>query len=117
MIVTGGVNVAPAAVEAVLGELRGIGEVCVVGVPDEEWGTAVVAAITLADPAGRSTLSLEDLLGLVRTRVATTLGSPSAPRRLVVVDGLPHRGPGKIDRTAVAALAAGTTSDEDEISR
>ncbi|MBE9928313.1 AMP-binding protein, partial [Cellulosimicrobium cellulans] len=48
VIVSGGVNVAPAAVEAVVGEVAGVGEACVVGVPHPEWGQEVVAVVTLA---------------------------------------------------------------------
>ncbi len=55
VIVTGGVNVAPAAVEAVVGEVAGVGEACVVGVPHPEWGQEVVAVVTLvgAQPGRR----------------------------------------------------------------
>src|SRR5665648_257366 len=44
-VVTGGVKVAPAAVEAALAAVRGVGEVCVVGVPDDEWGQVVTAVV------------------------------------------------------------------------
>ncbi|WP_250448661.1 AMP-binding protein, partial [Actinotalea sp. C106] len=45
VLVTGGVKVAPAAVEAALVGVPGVGEVCVVGVPDAEWGQAVTAVV------------------------------------------------------------------------
>lgn len=95
VLVTGGVNVAPAAVEAALAGLPGVGQVCVVGVPDAEWGQAVVAVV-VPDPGHRPDL------GTVRDAVARTLGAAAAPRHLVLVDHLPERGPGKVDRTAVA---------------
>jgi O-succinylbenzoic acid--CoA ligase len=85
MIVTGGTKVAPAAVERVLGELDGVVEACVVGLTDEEWGQAVTAA--------------------VRATVESRLGRSAAPRHLVVVDALPLRGPGKVDRRAAADQA------------
>ncbi|MDM7832231.1 o-succinylbenzoate--CoA ligase [Cellulomonas edaphi] len=94
VIVTGGVNVAPAAVEDVVAALPGVAEVCVVGLPDDEWGQAVVAAVV---PAGTP-----PTLEAVRAAVSAALGSPSAPRRLVVLDQLPHRGPGKHDRRTLA---------------
>jgi O-succinylbenzoic acid--CoA ligase len=113
VVVTGGVNVAPAAVEAVVSELLGA-EVCVVGVPDDEWGQAVVAVVV--DPSGRGAgihvpgpdSSVDaDVLARVRAEVTARLGSPAAPRRLVRVPALPVRGPGKVDRRAVVDLARG----------
>jgi len=98
MIVTGGVNVAPASVEAVLAGVDGVGEVCVTGVPDLEWGSRVVAVVV----AGHG--SRPDLARL-REAVRRSLGPASAPRGLVLVDSLPLRGPGKVDRAAVARLA------------
>lgn len=101
VIVTGGVKVAPAAVEAVLGEVPGVGQACVVGVPDEEWGASVVAVVV--PRPGVSPPGLDDL----RVAVRRTLGSAAAPRRLLLVDALPERGPGKVDRDAAARWAAG----------
>ncbi|MEU2199741.1 AMP-binding protein [Isoptericola sp. NPDC019482] len=103
VVVTGGVNVAPAPVEAVVGELLG-GEACVVGVPDPEWGQALVAVVaTPTGGAGLTPVAPDDLAG-VRSAVATRLGAPSAPRRVYRVAALPLRGPGKVDRSGVVAL-------------
>ncbi len=100
VVVTGGVKVAPAAVERVVAGLDGVGEVCVVGVPDPEWGQALVAVVVPRAGARAPGTAA------VREHVATTLGSPAAPRHVVVVDRLPSRGPGKVDRRGVEALAA-----------
>lgn len=113
VIVTGGVNVAPAAVEAVLAatlsDVEGLGEVCVVGVPDHEWGQRVVAVAEVRPAAGgEDGAHVPDLLARARHAVATTLGPPAAPRDLLVVADLPRRGPGKIDRAAVTDLATRT---------
>lgn len=130
VILTGGVNVAPAAVEAAIAEhLAGLGtpgEACVVGVPDEEWGQAVVAVLALPGPADAgpaptaaspapTTLgpALTDggaeLLAGLRSAVGQTLGAPAAPRRVYLAAALPTRGPGKVDRRAVrdAVVRAG----------
>ncbi|WP_147918649.1 AMP-binding protein [Ruania zhangjianzhongii] len=96
VIVTGGVNVHPAAVEQELADLAAVAEVCVVGVPDPEWGELLTAVVV---PAAGREVSLE----LLRAR---TGGGPSAPRAAVTVAELPLRGPGKTDRRAVAELAA-----------
>lgn len=101
VIVTGGVKVHPAPVERVLAHDPGVGESVVVGLPDPEWGSAVVAVVvpTLASAP-------PDLVAL-RARVSHELGAASAPRALAVVEALPVRGPGKVDRAAAARLAAG----------
>lgn len=99
VLVTGGAKVAPAAVEAAVAALPGVAEVCVVGVPDPEWGQAVTAVVVPADADGPD-------LRTVRDHVARTLGRAAAPRHLVLVTDLPLRGPGKVDRTAVARVAA-----------
>jgi len=100
VVVTGGVKVAPAAVEAALAAVRGVGEVCVVGVPDDEWGQVVTAVVVPARGAPAPTLAA------LRDAVVPTLGSAAAPRRLVLADALPQRGPGKVDRAAVTRQAA-----------
>ncbi|MEJ5913867.1 AMP-binding protein [Pseudokineococcus sp. 1T1Z-3] len=99
VVVTGGEKVAPAAVEAVLAAVDGVGEVLVVGVPDERWGQAVTALVV---PAASGAPSLEAL----RSAARGALGRASAPQHLVVVDALPARALGKPDRRAAAALAA-----------
>lgn len=123
VILTGGVNVAPAAVEAVIAEhLAGLGtpgEACVVGVPDDEWGQAVVAVLALpghadAGPAHTAaglvlTDGTPELLAGLRSAVGHALGAPAAPRRVYLAAALPARGPGKVDRRAVrdAVVRAG----------
>jgi O-succinylbenzoic acid--CoA ligase len=118
VILTGGVNVAPAAVEDAIAEhLAGLGtpgEACVVGVPDDEWGQAVVAVLALgrapggiapAPGASAAGTDLADgggaLLARLRSAVGRRLGAPAAPRRVYVTAALPTRGPGKVDRLAV----------------
>jgi len=97
VIVTGGLKVSPYAVEAVIAALPGVREVVVVGVPDAEWGQLVVAVVVAAD--------VTIVLQQVRDAVSQSLGSAAAPRKLVLVDELPLRGPGKPDRRRAADLA------------
>ena len=97
VIVTGGLKVSPYAVEAVIAALPGVREVVVVGVPDAEWGQLVVAVVVAAD--------VTVVLQQVRDAVSQSLGSAAAPRKLVLVDQLPLRGPGKPDRRGAADLA------------
>uniref|UniRef100_UPI0028ED07B3 AMP-binding enzyme n=1 Tax=uncultured Cellulomonas sp. TaxID=189682 RepID=UPI0028ED07B3 len=99
VLVTGGVKVPPGPVEVVVAAVPGVGEVCVVGVPDPEWGQVLVAV--LAVRAGWAAPTL----GEVRAAVTDRLGATHAPRHLVLTDSLPVRGPGKIDRRAATLLA------------
>lgn len=98
MIVTGGENIAPAAVEQVLTAQDGVAAACVVGVPDPEWGQVVAAAVMLDGP-------LEPVLAdRLRAAVRTALGRAAVPRILRAVPRIPLRGIGKPDRAATAQL-------------
>jgi o-succinylbenzoate---CoA ligase len=95
VIVTGGVNVAAQAVEAVLAGQPGVAAVTVVGRPDPEWGMRVVALLVPVDPAVPP--DPEPL----RAAVAGALGRAHVPREFRVAAGLPMLPSGKVDRVAV----------------
>ena len=97
VVISGGVNVAPAAVEAALREHPDVADAVVFGRPDDTWGQRVVAAVV---PALGTTPELAEL----RSWVATRLGGPAAPRQLHLLVALPLLHTGKPDRRAVAAL-------------
>jgi O-succinylbenzoic acid--CoA ligase len=97
VIVSGGVNVAPAAVEEILVAHPRVRECAVSGRSDPEWGQRVVAYVVTTDPADPPTLA-----GL-RSHVTARLGGAAAPRELVLVDTLPTLPNGKIDRSALHA--------------
>ncbi|MBE8525749.1 AMP-binding protein [Amycolatopsis sp. H6(2020)] len=90
MINTGGVKVSANAIERCLRAQPGVRDACVVGVPDPEWGEAVVALVV---PDGEH--------GDLRAAVRAELGAAATPKRLEFRPELPLRGPGKIDRAAV----------------
>jgi O-succinylbenzoic acid--CoA ligase len=69
----------------------------VFGVPDERLGQRVSAAIVVAEPSAAPTLAE------LRAHVSGTLDATAAPREIHVVDELPRRGIGKLDRKALAA--------------
>ncbi|WP_448615468.1 o-succinylbenzoate--CoA ligase [Modestobacter sp. URMC 112] len=96
VLVTGGVNVAPQAVEAVLREHPAVADAVVTGRPDAEWGQRVVAVVV---PAAGAEPSLAEL----RPWVAERLGPAAAPRELHRVTAVPTLHTGKPDRRAVAA--------------
>ncbi|ACQ81491.1 O-succinylbenzoic acid--CoA ligase [Beutenbergia cavernae DSM 12333] len=111
VVVTGGVNVDPHVVEDALAGDDAVGHVAVVGVPDPEWGAVLVACVVPArGPAATGPAATgpdaAELLASLRRRAAAALSPAHAPRHVVVLDVLPERGPGKVDRRALAALAA-----------
>ncbi len=93
MIVTGGVNVFPAEVEAALSEHRGLADVVVVGLPDPEWGHRVHAIVQPTDPS--SAPSDTELRSHCKARLAT----PKVPKSFELVDALPRTAAGKINRS------------------
>lgn len=96
-ISTGGLTVLPGLVEAALATHPAVAECAVFGVTDERLGQRVVAAVVLERDA---TITLAQ----VRSHVTETLPPTAAPRQLHVVDALPRRGIGKVDRRALMAL-------------
>ncbi|QPE06021.1 AMP-binding protein [Microbacterium schleiferi] len=95
LIITGGFNVAPTEVEAVLRQHPAIADVAVVGLPSEHSGEEVVAAIVL-DP------SVEDIDETAIRDFARSILTPyKVPRRIFVVDELPKSLIGKVLRRQV----------------
>ncbi len=92
LIITGGENVWPAPVEAILRRHPAVAEVAVAGRPDPEWGQRVVAFVVAE--RGRPAPSLQDL----RAMVGDQLAPYAAPRELHVVDRLPTTALGKVQR-------------------
>jgi len=89
LVITGGVNVSPSEVEAVLAGHPGVADVCVAGAPDPEWGERVVAHVVPCDPASPPTLADLRSFGAVR------LSAPKLPRQVVLVDAIPRTPGGK----------------------
>jgi O-succinylbenzoic acid--CoA ligase len=94
-ISTGGLTVLPQLVEAALSTHPAVAACAVFGVADERLGQRVVAAVVVAE--GCAAPSLDAL----RAHVAGSLDSTAAPRELHMVDALPMRGIGKVDRQAL----------------
>jgi fatty-acyl-CoA synthase len=89
MVITGGENVYPAEVEAVLYHHPAIAEVAVLGTPHEQWGEAVTAVVALNPGAA---LTLEELSAFARDKLA----GYKIPLRLEFVDALPRNPAGKV---------------------
>jgi O-succinylbenzoic acid--CoA ligase len=97
-ISTGGLTVLPQPVEAALRTHEAVADCAVFGLADERLGQRVVAAVVVAD--GCAPPALDTL----RAHVAAMLDGTAAPRELHVVDLLPMRGIGKVDRQALARM-------------
>ncbi|WP_145043911.1 o-succinylbenzoate--CoA ligase [Mycobacteroides abscessus] len=93
-ISTGGLTVVPQVVEAALGAPPLVAEGAVFGVPDDRLGQRVAAAVV---PSAAGAPTLEDL----REHVTAALDGTAAPRELHLLDELPRRGIGKLDRRAL----------------
>ena len=89
MIVSGGENVYPAEVENVLMTHPDVGDVAVIGVPDEKWGEAVKAVIV---PASGSAPCEADLIAFARERLAGF----KLPKSVDFTDALPRNPSGKL---------------------
>ncbi|MDT5160596.1 MAG: o-succinylbenzoate---CoA ligase [Mycobacterium sp.] len=100
-ISTGGLTVLPQLVEAALATHPAVADCAVFGVADERLGQRVVAAVVVA--TGSTTPTLAEL----RAHVVSALPSTAAPREVHVLDELPRRGIGKVDRRALAARFGG----------
>lgn len=105
MIISGGVNVYPAEVEAVLEQHPQVDEVAVVGVPDAEWGERVTAVIVPTSGAPRDALENE-----LKSWCKERLMGPKVPRAFVLLpqgQPLPRNMTGKVlKRELRADLAA-----------
>jgi O-succinylbenzoic acid--CoA ligase len=94
-IVTGGENVAPAEVEAVLEAHPAVAEAAVLGRADAEWGEAVTALVVMAPGKNADT---DDL----RSHCRANLAGFKVPKRIETVTTLPRTPSGKLRRSALS---------------
>lgn len=92
LIISGGVNIYPAEVDAVILEHPAVADVAVIGVPDEEWGEEVKAVVELAVGVEPSERLGDEIMELCRDRLARF----KCPRSVDFVDSLPREDTGKI---------------------
>jgi O-succinylbenzoic acid--CoA ligase len=91
-IISGGENVAPTEVEAVLAEHPAVAEAAVHGRPDPQWGEAVVATVV-----ARAQVTEDEL----RAFAARRLAPYKVPKAIAFTDALPRTGSGKLLRRAL----------------
>jgi acyl-CoA synthetase (AMP-forming)/AMP-acid ligase II len=95
LVISGGVNVSPTAVEHVLRLHPALADVCVVGTTDPEWGERVVAYAVVDE--GCTAPSLDELRSFAREH----LTAPELPRELRVIAAIPRTPSGKPLRRAL----------------
>jgi long-chain acyl-CoA synthetase len=105
VIICGGFNIAPLAVEEVLARHPGVAEVAVVGVPDQRLGQVPVAVVVARDDPPTE----DELTGWCRER----LEPYQIPRRYVYADALPRNDAGKVHRPSTRAMAVERTDGAD----
>ena len=89
MVISGGVNIYPAEIEAALHAVPGVHDCAVFGIPDEEFGEALMAVV---EPQGGVTLDVAD----IRARLKTALADYKVPKHVEILKNLPREDSGKI---------------------
>jgi fatty-acyl-CoA synthase len=96
MFISGGENVYPAEIEAVVAELAGVAECAVIGVPDEKWGEVGHAVIIPVDGAA---IDADMIIDHCRARLA----SFKVPKSVAIVGEIPRTASGKVQKHLLRA--------------
>ncbi|MBM3670914.1 MAG: AMP-binding protein [Actinobacteria bacterium] len=99
MIISGGVNIYPAEIEGILAAHPAVADVAVIGVPDDEWGESVHAAIELAEGSEDGSSLEDELVALSRAHLA----GYKRPRSFEYVAEIPRTPTGKIKKEILRA--------------
>ncbi len=97
IIISGGENISPKEVEAVINRVEGVSESSVVGVPDDKWGEKVVAAVV---PKKEAAVSREAIMSYCKEH----LHSWKCPKEIRFLDALPRNAMGKVLKKEVEKL-------------
>lgn len=100
LIIRGGENLSPGAIEAALLAHPQVKSCCVIGVPDADLGEVPFAFVVASDPAAPPDADA------LRSAVRERLSPVHVPREVMYLEALPENAVGKIDRQALRALAA-----------
>jgi malonyl-CoA/methylmalonyl-CoA synthetase len=91
MIISGGLNVYPKEIEERIDAMPGVVESAVIGVPDPDFGEAVVAVVV---PRPGGSVDEENVLGALKGEIA----SFKVPKRVYAIDELPRNAMGKVQK-------------------
>ena len=101
LIIRGGVNISPAAIEEALMHVDGIADVAVVSIPHELYGEDIVAVLKLE--AG---VELESILDSVVAHAKRNLAQHQQPARYIAIDEFPRTANGKVQKARIRELVA-----------
>lgn len=93
MVITGGLNVYPKEVEMVIDDIAGVSESAVIGVPDADFGEAVVAVIV---PSG-TPLESSQVISICKAELANF----KVPKQIHWVEALPRNAMGKVQKNVL----------------
>ena len=89
MVISGGVNIYPAEIEAVLHAMPGVKDCAVFGIPDTEFGEKLMAVV---EPAGAAALAADEVRAYLRSHLADY----KVPKAIEIARNLPREDSGKI---------------------
>jgi long-chain acyl-CoA synthetase len=101
LIIRGGVNISPAAIEEALMQCPGVIEVAVVSIPHELYGEDIVAVLKL-EPG----IELDHILDTVVSHAKLNLAPHQQPARYIAIDNLPRTSNGKVQKARIRELVA-----------
>lgn len=96
-IISGGENIFPAEVEAVIYQTNLVIDICVIGLPDPDWGEIAIALYTTSQPVVDATVLTNSLQGL--------LSKYKQPKYWLKLDTIPRNDQGKINRSVLREIA------------
>lgn len=97
VIITGGENVSPSEIEAVINRLDEVVESSVIGVPDKKWGEKIVAAVVKCQGTG-------DISDVIKTACKKHLHDWKCPKQIIFLEKLPRNTMGKILKEEIKKL-------------
>lgn len=101
LIIRGGVNISPSAIEERLRHIEGVADVAVVSIPHELYGEDIVAVLKL-----ETGFELESMLDLAVGYAKRNLAQHQQPARYIAIDEFPRTANGKVQKSRIRELVA-----------
>jgi fatty-acyl-CoA synthase len=104
LIISGGENIYPAEIEALINEHAAVIESAVVGMADERWGEVPVLAIVISTDVKNEAIDSDFLDGIVTKQLLNRLAKFKWPKRVIAVQGFPKTALGKVRKEDLKIL-------------